>query len=525
MARIAATGPMKATAARQIRRTAALLDHDHPEMIAGDHLRDAARVLEHGQLDGAKRHLDAAMELLTPRNLYRHGITDDEGHVLAKHHMHQVHRHRLTVQDIEDTAGRNDRLRTAARAAREPDLGNGDTAVAATAARPVSVVDLAAWQSERRDPSGRWMAGAYSEILSHPQLQAMDARDRAVIESHVKRARSASDHTTAELHLTDAVRRATGAGAGSLTTAITRVRNYHRRAATAGLGIKPMMSQAAYNRKIKAEQARPRPAARLVPGRRYVPFELATELSARTAMLERTPAPRGRPGGPGLYHVKGMGHTPYLQQVVKALIEKRGMPPDKAYAIARAAIRRWMARSKHPEVKSAAARAEVGEEARQARAHAHTADPWAVADLLVELSVSPGQRVVELFNPYHAPTGQFTTASGAGQGQGKQQGGRAAQRKQLMKRAASLRSQIRTLEGQLRTARSRPSSRRSQTATPAKKGAAATSARQAAQGKATATKPGTGHRAATASPATIRAKIIALRGELQQTLAQLRALR
>ena len=65
-----------------------------------------------------------------------------------------------------------------------------------------------------------------------------------------------------------------------------------------------------------------------------------------------------------------MGHTPYLQQIVKALIEKRGMPPGKAYAIARAAIRKWMRGGGHvhPEVRAAAGRAEAGEIARQARA-------------------------------------------------------------------------------------------------------------------------------------------------------------
>ena len=98
----------------------------------------------------------------------------------------------------------------------------------------------------------------------------------------------------------------------------------------------------------------------------------AVELSAKTAMLEATPAPRGKPGGPGLYDVRGMGHTDYVQQIVKALIEKRGMDPHRAYAVARGAIRRWMRGGSgvHPEVRAAAAAAEAGELARQARAKA-----------------------------------------------------------------------------------------------------------------------------------------------------------
>ncbi len=106
------------------------------------------------------------------------------------------------------------------------------------------------------------------------------------------------------------------------------------------------------------------------------------ELSAQTARLAATPAPRGRPGGPGLYDVEGMGHTAYLQQIVKALIRKRGMDPGKAYAIARGAIRRWSSGGGkvHPEVRAASAAAEGGELTRQARAkavHGHTADSWA----------------------------------------------------------------------------------------------------------------------------------------------------
>jgi hypothetical protein len=96
------------------------------------------------------------------------------------------------------------------------------------------------------------------------------------------------------------------------------------------------------------------------------------EMSARTPMLETTPAPRGRSGGPGLYDVKGMGHDPYFQQIVKALIEKRGMPPDRAYRIAWSALRRWQGGGGHvhPEVKVAAAKTLIDEAAKAARARA-----------------------------------------------------------------------------------------------------------------------------------------------------------
>src|SRR5262252_9188288 len=122
MARPIAVAEPRTKAARQMRATAGLLDDHHPEMIAGDHLRDAATLTAAGRLDGAKRHLDAAMFMLTPQSLIRHGILDDDGHADAKHHMHQINRHRLAVEDIEDINALNEHRASMARAARgEPE--------------------------------------------------------------------------------------------------------------------------------------------------------------------------------------------------------------------------------------------------------------------------------------------------------------------------------------------------------------------------------------------------------------------
>lgn len=98
----------------------------------------------------------------------------------------------------------------------------------------------------------------------------------------------------------------------------------------------------------------------------------AVELSAETGRLAVTPAPYGKPGGPGLYGVKGLKHSDYLENIVHALMRK-GMDKGRATAIARGSIRKWMAKSKHPEVRAAAAGAETQEVAAQARAHAHAA--------------------------------------------------------------------------------------------------------------------------------------------------------
>jgi hypothetical protein len=347
VARVAATGSMKATAARQMRATAQVLDTDHPETIAGDHLRDAARVLEHGSTEGAKRHLDAAMELMTPANLRRHGILDDEGHATAKHHMHQVHRHRLHVEDIEDIHQKNDQLRSVARALRGEHPSDDD------------VVNEARLAVELAGPKGYihgWIKVAEAGHLHGKVIHGKTTPATPL--GYVTGTYNSLNHTISPRH--------------SKPMRVSHV--------ATDLDVLP----APVRRKGLIAQLR-------TAGSLANDSGAATELSARTAMLERTPAPRGRPGGPGLYHVKGMGHTAYLQQIVKALIEKRGMSPDKAYRIARGAIRKWMrgGAHAHPEVVAAAGRAEAGELARQARAHAHAISPWEVADALIELACDP----------------------------------------------------------------------------------------------------------------------------------------
>jgi hypothetical protein len=197
------------------------------------------------------------------------------------------------------------------------------------------------------------------------------------------------------------------------------------------------------SRKENQLPARPTPQAVLSWADLYDLIELSTQ----TGRLAATPAPRGRPGGPGLYDVKGMGHTAYLQQIVKALIRKRGMPPDKAYAIARGAIRRWASGGGkvHPEVRAAATAAESGELARQRQAksdHEHTADSWAgVFDLV-------GTAAGAALDP-RTVTGQF----GAGGQQPPPAAAPAAspaeKKRQLLAQAAADRQKARDLAKQL----------------------------------------------------------------------------
>jgi hypothetical protein len=101
----------------------------------------------------------------------------------------------------------------------------------------------------------------------------------------------------------------------------------------------------------------------------------AIELSAQTARLASTPSPAGKPGGPGLWRVRGMSLPPYFQNVRNALI-RDGHSPADAYRLTWGAIRRWArgGGKVHPEVVAAAQAALADLAAKSARAHAHAND-------------------------------------------------------------------------------------------------------------------------------------------------------
>jgi hypothetical protein len=257
------------------------------------------------------------------------------------------------------------------------------------------------------------------------------------------------------------------------------------------------------------------------------------ELSAQTARLAATPAPRGKPGGPGLYDVEGMGHTAYLQQIVKALIEKRGMKPGKAYAVARGAIRRWSSGGGkvHPEVRAAAAAAEGGELAKQARAkavHGHTADSWAGVVELVGTAAGAASDP-RAANGTFGAGGSSAPAPAAPQQSAKQA---AAQKAQLLAKAKADRAKAAALVKQLAaltaasaattaaTAKATKAGTTGKTAspTPAKKTAAAPAAPAAAAKK---TASGAGAASKAAAPATTKAQqVAALKTQISALLTQ-----
>ncbi len=73
-----------------------------PQHPAHQHVRDAATMLDLGQHDGARRHLNAAIASLSPLQIRRMGLSHDEDHQDAKLFMDQAHRHLLLVKDHED---------------------------------------------------------------------------------------------------------------------------------------------------------------------------------------------------------------------------------------------------------------------------------------------------------------------------------------------------------------------------------------------------------------------------------------
>lgn len=148
----------------------------------------------------------------------------------------------------------------------------------------------------------------------------------------------------------------------------------------------------------------------------------AISLSAQTAALERTPAPYGKPGGPGLYGVAGQRHSDYFEQLVRAFMTKRGMDKAGASRMAWGALKRWArgGGGVHPEVRAAAAKALAEEEAKAKTAHSHAVS-W--DDVARDIRLST---VLEFFNPAQprvpagsATGGQFAAASGGQASQSK----------------------------------------------------------------------------------------------------------
>jgi hypothetical protein len=420
--------PMRVQAAKSMTKLADSMKESHPDMLSHQHVRDAARMLRAGNEEAAQRHLRAAMFSLTPQSLMRNGMHTDDDHIAARDAMHGVHRHLLLVKDVADVAAKN-------QAAIRRDSYDDDSSSPPPVTSPV-----------RADPNAGYGPGALAQkptVRQPPGDQALNAPARSsgggsdpavadpvgvqprgskqfatrngvrkvtelaygwddlaavIIElakpwlpsaeywksvgsggGNAPKDKGGSDEEKASNHIADA-KKASATG-------------MHQAAASHLARASALTSDPAKQAKINAVG---KGAAGLaVNAGQGSAFKLAStssgvELSAETGKLAATPAPRGKPGGPGLYGAKGNMHSPYMQNIVKALIEKRGMDPGKAYAVAWGAMRKWSrgGGKVHPEVRAAAAGGLGLEKAAEARAHAHAAS-WSDVGRRIDLAATP----------------------------------------------------------------------------------------------------------------------------------------
>lgn len=119
-------------------------------------------------------------------------------------------------------------------------------------------------------------------------------------------------------------------------------------------------------------------------GGKKVP-RLIVKLTPRTPEASTVPEPTVPPGGPGLFHVKGMQLPPYVQHLWHHLAPKYGK--HRAYGMAVGIVKKWAqgvnpggwktksgkGKRTHPDVRAAAARNVAMWEADRARAHAQSA--------------------------------------------------------------------------------------------------------------------------------------------------------
>ena len=471
--------PMRHETAKSLRKLAAHVQGTHPGAIVHQHLRDAAKVLESGNEEGAQRHLRAAVHALTPQSMMRQGLHTDGAHIAARQAMDGVHRHLLLVKDIVDVAAKNQAairrdsygdLESAPTLPHppfrpDPNAGYGPGALAQkpTARQPGGDSALNApsrTNSGGSDPAvadpvgpqpkgSKQFARTWDDLASVIDLVGPKGYEHGWhfvgVPGSPQHGYAAASHLTMESQtakrLHDAVKGMSGSDlkaagrefarqagllgkAGQVSRTHKAVRAELAARKTAGKAVaaevpaakKALVKPAAAKAPAKAQQAqamdralqfwvkskknaqaRVAAQASLAGEATWDDLASVVELSAETGRLAVTPAPYGKPGGPGLYGVHGLKHSDYLEQIVHALMTKRGMDKGRATAIARGAIRKWMrgGGKVHPEVRAAAAGAEAEELKAQARAHAH-ANTWGELDAVIDLACQP----IDLVGPH-----------------------------------------------------------------------------------------------------------------------------
>ena len=117
-------------------------------------------------------------------------------------------------------------------------------------------------------------------------------------------------------------------------------------------------------------------------------------MTAQTATASTVPHPLGKPGGPGLFHIKGAGLPPYIENLRNGLM-KQGHSEDDATQMAIGVVRDWKdghdghGHKVSADVQAAATAAVAAYDKTRAQAHASRADTKAPYGTAVEYA-DPG---------------------------------------------------------------------------------------------------------------------------------------
>lgn len=274
----------------------------------------------------------------------------------------------------------------------------------------------------------------------------------------------------------------------------------------------------------------------------------AIELSAQTASLVATPAPYGKPGGPGLYGVAGQKHSNYFEHIVQAML-RSGKTKAEASKIAWGALKRWSAGGGHvtPEVQAAATSALAEEEGKAKSAKL----AWGRVLYAIELSTTTGAggkaggggqpksqaKSQKAENQPRVPAGQLGAGQfGTGKGDVPVKGAKGKpalgnSKADLEQKAKNDRARARALEGTLTRLLAQQKTMAAQTAqatkagstgksassTPAKTAQATTSSNPAAAAASSSAPAAAGAKApsAKASATSLATQITAVRGQIK----------
>ena len=121
------------------------------------------------------------------------------------------------------------------------------------------------------------------------------------------------------------------------------------------------------------------------------------KFTPRTPEASTVPQPTVPPGGPGLFHVKGMELPPYVQHLWKHLVARYGK--HDAYRVAVGVVKKWAAgvnpggkhpTKTHPDVRAAAQKNVAEWEKDKATAHDHHEDKAAASAVTLAIATAPG---------------------------------------------------------------------------------------------------------------------------------------